>query len=171
MLVRLTRAPVLSVGLRRKTQLFSGTLYMAASSKTPPCQSKGSGGSKGESKEVKIAREKRVRETRNHKRVSSCQKITKVPRDCDTRTHLKKSHSFSSLLNYLRAFGDGPVDPQVVKVSNHGWHASNSSPVPQKTRRVEQGCTLNLSKAEMSSRWCAVVVRRGGASSSVTLVI
>ncbi|GFT11578.1 hypothetical protein TNCV_4356171 [Trichonephila clavipes] len=36
MLVRLSRAPVLSSGLRRKTQLFSGTLYMAASSKTPP---------------------------------------------------------------------------------------------------------------------------------------
>ncbi|GFU32614.1 hypothetical protein TNCV_4876691 [Trichonephila clavipes] len=33
MLVRLPRAPVLSGGLRRKTQLFSGTLYMAASSK------------------------------------------------------------------------------------------------------------------------------------------
>ncbi|GFU59095.1 hypothetical protein TNCV_2933841 [Trichonephila clavipes] len=33
-------APVLSGGLRRKTQLFSGTLYMAASSKTPPHQSK-----------------------------------------------------------------------------------------------------------------------------------
>ncbi|GFX34755.1 hypothetical protein TNCV_2514711 [Trichonephila clavipes] len=30
MLVRLSRAPVLSGGLRRKTQLFSGTLYMAA---------------------------------------------------------------------------------------------------------------------------------------------
>ncbi|GFQ78436.1 hypothetical protein TNCT_281071 [Trichonephila clavata] len=41
MLVRLTRAPVLSGGLRRKTQLFSGTLYMDASSKTPPHQSKG----------------------------------------------------------------------------------------------------------------------------------
>ncbi|GFW23119.1 hypothetical protein TNCV_3802201 [Trichonephila clavipes] len=128
MLVRLPRAPVLSGGLRRKTQLFSGTLYMAASSKTPPHQSKGpqkfktplqvpvfpessllcrhtscekttrlnfiplspglpqdfvarnktqcflfyyggkgSGKSKGESKEVKIARERRVRETRTHK--------------------------------------------------------------------------------------------------------
>ncbi|GFX53843.1 hypothetical protein TNCV_1597891 [Trichonephila clavipes] len=40
MLVRLSRA-VLSGGLRRKTQLFFGTLYMAASSKTPPHQSKG----------------------------------------------------------------------------------------------------------------------------------
>ncbi|GFY57341.1 hypothetical protein TNIN_178451 [Trichonephila inaurata madagascariensis] len=41
MLVRLPRAPVLSGGLRCKTQLFSGTLYMPASSKTPPHQSKG----------------------------------------------------------------------------------------------------------------------------------
>ncbi|GFU61969.1 hypothetical protein TNCV_4022541 [Trichonephila clavipes] len=41
MLVRLSRAPVLFGGLRRKTQLFSGTLYMAASSKTPLYQSKG----------------------------------------------------------------------------------------------------------------------------------
>ncbi|GFT64137.1 hypothetical protein TNCV_1149221 [Trichonephila clavipes] len=41
MLVRLSRAPVLSGGLRRKTQLFSCTLYMVASSKTPPHQSKG----------------------------------------------------------------------------------------------------------------------------------
>ncbi|GFW95688.1 hypothetical protein TNCV_19191 [Trichonephila clavipes] len=38
MLVRLSRAPVLSGGLRRKTQLFSCTLYMVASSKTPPHQ-------------------------------------------------------------------------------------------------------------------------------------
>ncbi|GFY23210.1 hypothetical protein TNCV_3764501 [Trichonephila clavipes] len=49
-----------------------------------------------------------------------------------------------------------------MKVSNHGWHVSSSSPVPQKTRRVGQRCTLNLSRAEMSSRWCGLVVRRGG---------
>ncbi|GFV67581.1 uncharacterized protein TNCV_4622611 [Trichonephila clavipes] len=30
-----------------------------------------------------------------------------------------------------------------------------------KTRRVGQRCTLNLSRAETSSRWCGVVVRRG----------
>ncbi|GFX57737.1 transposable element Tcb2 transposase [Trichonephila clavipes] len=40
MLVLLSRAPVLSGGLRRKTQVISCTLYMAASSKTPPHQSK-----------------------------------------------------------------------------------------------------------------------------------
>ncbi|GFW64147.1 transposable element Tc3 transposase [Trichonephila clavipes] len=42
---------------------------------------------------------------------------------------------------------------------------TSSSPVPLKTLRVGQRCTLNLSRAETSSRWCGVVVRRGGASS------
>ncbi|GFW52872.1 uncharacterized protein TNCV_2394511 [Trichonephila clavipes] len=46
----------------------------------------------------------------------------------------------------------------------------SSSPVPLKTRRVGQRCTLNLSRAETSSRWCGVVVRRGGASSGVVHV-
>ncbi|GFS69963.1 uncharacterized protein TNCV_3102451 [Trichonephila clavipes] len=50
----------------------------------------------------------------------------------------------------------------VVKVSNHGRHVMSSIPVPLKTRRVGQRCTLNLSRAETSSRWCGVVVRRGG---------
>ncbi|GFS80811.1 uncharacterized protein TNCV_1334411 [Trichonephila clavipes] len=39
---------------------------------------------------------------------------------------------------------------------------TGSSPVPLKTRRVGQRRTLNLSRAETSSRWCGVVVRRGG---------
>ncbi|GFX47676.1 uncharacterized protein TNCV_699301 [Trichonephila clavipes] len=47
---------------------------------------------------------------------------------------------------------------------------TGSSPVPLKTRRVGQRCTLNLSRAETSSRWCGVVVRRGGASSDVVHV-
>ncbi|GFU79042.1 hypothetical protein TNCV_548551 [Trichonephila clavipes] len=38
---------------------------------------------------------------------------------------------------------------------------TSSNPVPLKTRRVRQRCTLNLSRAETSSRWCGVVVRRG----------
>ncbi|GFT82487.1 retrovirus-related Pol polyprotein from transposon RE1 [Trichonephila clavipes] len=38
---------------------------------------------------------------------------------------------------------------------------TSSSPVPLKTRRVGKRCTLNLSRAETSSRWCGVVVRRG----------
>ncbi|GFV48468.1 uncharacterized protein TNCV_4587381 [Trichonephila clavipes] len=50
----------------------------------------------------------------------------------------------------------------VVKVSNHGRHVMSSIPVPLKTRCVGQRCTLNLSRAETPSRWCGVVVRRGG---------
>ncbi|GFV97499.1 transposable element Tc1 transposase [Trichonephila clavipes] len=37
---------------------------------------------------------------------------------------------------------------------------TSSSPVPLKTCRVGQGCTLNLSRAETSSRWCAKRNRR-----------
>ncbi|GFW08632.1 hypothetical protein TNCV_2776531 [Trichonephila clavipes] len=44
--------------------------------------------------------------------------------------------------------------------------AVSSSPVPLKTRRVGQRCTLNLLRAETSSRRCGVVVRRKGASSA-----
>ncbi|GFV50018.1 uncharacterized protein TNCV_2372611 [Trichonephila clavipes] len=42
----------------------------------------------------------------------------------------------------------------------------SSSPGPLKSRRVGQRCTLNLSRAETSSGWCGVVVRRGGGASS-----
>ncbi|GFX26866.1 uncharacterized protein TNCV_1840381 [Trichonephila clavipes] len=47
---------------------------------------------------------------------------------------------------------------------------TSSSPVPLKTRRVGKRSTLNLSRAETSSRWCGVVVRRRGASSGVVHV-
>ncbi|GFT03443.1 uncharacterized protein TNCV_2986021 [Trichonephila clavipes] len=47
---------------------------------------------------------------------------------------------------------------------------TSSSPVPLKTRRAGQRCTLNLSRTETSSRWCGVVVRRGGANSGVVHV-
>ncbi|PRD31152.1 UNVERIFIED_CONTAM: hypothetical protein NCL1_24212 [Trichonephila clavipes] len=46
----------------------------------------------------------------------------------------------------------------------------SSSPKPLKTHRVGQRCTINLSRAETSSRWCGVIVRRGGASSGVVHV-
>ncbi|GFV41461.1 uncharacterized protein TNCV_5016181 [Trichonephila clavipes] len=46
---------------------------------------------------------------------------------------------------------------------------TSSSPVPLKTRRVGQRCTLNLSRAETSSVvWCGVVVRRGGVPAQVS---
>ncbi|GFV45466.1 hypothetical protein TNCV_299661 [Trichonephila clavipes] len=40
----------------------------------------------------------------------------------------------------------------VVKVSDHGRHVMSSSPEPLKTRRVRARCTLNLSRAQTSSR-------------------
>ncbi|GFW92610.1 uncharacterized protein TNCV_519271 [Trichonephila clavipes] len=46
----------------------------------------------------------------------------------------------------------------------------HSSPVPLKIPLAGQRCTLNLSRAETSSRWCSVLVRRGGASSGVVRV-
>ncbi|GFS68485.1 hypothetical protein TNCV_4584151 [Trichonephila clavipes] len=58
----------------------------------------------------------------------------------------------------------------VVKVSDYGRHVMSSSPVPLKTSRVGQRCTLNLSRTQASSRWCGVDVKRGGASSSVVHV-
>ncbi|GFX67996.1 hypothetical protein TNCV_920971 [Trichonephila clavipes] len=53
---------------------------------------------------------------------------------------------------------------QVVKDSERGWLVTSSSLVSLKTRRAGKLCTLNLSRAQTSSRWCGVVVRRGGAS-------
>ncbi|GFY17083.1 uncharacterized protein TNCV_1088591 [Trichonephila clavipes] len=55
----------------------------------------------------------------------------------------------------LRGYGS-----PVVRVTDHGRHVMSSSPVSLKTRRVNERCTLNLSRAQTSSRWCSVVVRR-----------
>ncbi|GFY34236.1 uncharacterized protein TNCV_2505391 [Trichonephila clavipes] len=52
-------------------------------------------------------------------------------------------------------------DSLVVKVSDSGWHVTNSSSVPLKTHRVGDLCTLNLSRAQSSSRWRGVIVLRG----------
>ncbi|GFS81170.1 uncharacterized protein TNCV_1224191 [Trichonephila clavipes] len=63
-----------------------------------------------------------------------------------------------------------PYPGAVVKASDHDRHVMSSSPVPLKTRLVGERCTLNLSRAQTSSRWCGVVVRREGASSGVVLI-
>ncbi|GFX11173.1 uncharacterized protein TNCV_4424321 [Trichonephila clavipes] len=39
---------------------------------------------------------------------------------------------------------------------------TNSSPLPLKTLRVREQCTLKMSRVQTSSRWCGVVVRRRG---------
>ncbi|GFS94360.1 uncharacterized protein TNCV_2014011 [Trichonephila clavipes] len=49
-----------------------------------------------------------------------------------------------------------------VKVSDHGRHVMSSISVPLKTRLVGERYTLDLSRAQTSSRWCGVVVRRWG---------
>ncbi|GFV02438.1 uncharacterized protein TNCV_1023661 [Trichonephila clavipes] len=71
--------------------------------------------------------------------------------------------------NEIKQITKGCGSP-VVKVSDHGRHAMVSSPVPLKICRVGQRCTLNLSRTQTSSRWCDVIVRRGGASSGVVHV-
>ncbi|GFY22976.1 hypothetical protein TNCV_2182371 [Trichonephila clavipes] len=57
-----------------------------------------------------------------------------------------------------------------LEVSDYDRHVMSSSPVPLKTRRVGQRCTVNLSRAQTSSRWCGVVVKRRGASPDIVLV-
>ncbi|GFV90785.1 hypothetical protein TNCV_2323541 [Trichonephila clavipes] len=42
----------------------------------------------------------------------------------------------------------------VVQSIGSWLHVTGSSPVPLKTRRVGKRCTLNQSRAQMSSRWC-----------------
>ncbi|GFS80594.1 uncharacterized protein TNCV_3870191 [Trichonephila clavipes] len=50
----------------------------------------------------------------------------------------------------------------MVRSTLNFFKVKRSTLLPLKTRRVGQRCTLNLSRAETSSRWCGVVVRRGG---------
>ncbi|GFX38132.1 uncharacterized protein TNCV_3837311 [Trichonephila clavipes] len=59
-----------------------------------------------------------------------------------------------------------PIKPggrgsRVYRYRNMACLITSSSPVPLKTRRVGQRSTLNLSRAETSSRWWGEKVRRG----------
>ncbi|GFV02753.1 uncharacterized protein TNCV_1452591 [Trichonephila clavipes] len=45
---------------------------------------------------------------------------------------------------------------------------TSSSPIPLKTHRVGQRCTLNMSRAETSFRYCGLVIRRKGVPAQVT---
>ncbi|GFW94389.1 hypothetical protein TNCV_1433241 [Trichonephila clavipes] len=95
-----------------------------------------------------------------HIKCTLCSSFVKRPRWCHQLNIPRNQHADPS-----RGRGS-----QVVKVSDSGWHVPSSNPVPLKTRRVGEGCRLNLSRAQRSSRWCGVVVRRGGASSNITLI-
>ncbi|GFW95859.1 hypothetical protein TNCV_1625191 [Trichonephila clavipes] len=71
--------------------------------------------------------------------------------------------------NIFKAIAHQSCGSLVVKASDHGRHVPSSSPVPLKTLRVGQRCTLNLSRAETRPP-DGVVVMRGGASSDVVHV-
>ncbi|GFX53181.1 uncharacterized protein TNCV_361761 [Trichonephila clavipes] len=87
--------------------------------------------------------------------------------------------SFSQKRRISRRAFQNPRSRTVIVTAVAKWYryrivaclVTNSSPVPLKTHRVRQRCTLNLSRAETSSRWCGVLARRGGASSGVVHVI
>ncbi|GFV40190.1 uncharacterized protein TNCV_4462421 [Trichonephila clavipes] len=92
--------------------------------------------------------------------------------------HAKSSHDLPSsprkalsliLKGRLNGKGEAAV-AEWYRYRTVACFVTGSSPVPLKTRRVGQRCTLNLSRAETSSRWCGVVVRSGGASSGVVHV-
>ncbi|GFW26620.1 hypothetical protein TNCV_2850101 [Trichonephila clavipes] len=60
----------------------------------------------------------------------------------------------NSILRYNDFHKNGGHGSLVVKVSDRGWRILSSSRVPLKTRRVGERCTLNLLRAQTSSRWC-----------------
>ncbi|GFX59569.1 hypothetical protein TNCV_3053881 [Trichonephila clavipes] len=69
--------------------------------------------------------------------------------------HGSKCRGLSSVHLVLKSHHSNTVQggcgSPVVKVSDHDRHVVSSSPVPLKTRRVGQRCTLNLSRAQTSS--------------------
>ncbi|GFX77529.1 hypothetical protein TNCV_4025791 [Trichonephila clavipes] len=62
-------------------------------------------------------------------------------------TKLIHGRRFASVVHYVTS-GRGRQGRIVAGL------VTSSSPVPLKTRRVGQRCTLNLSRAQTSSRWC-----------------
>ncbi|GFY09857.1 RNA-directed DNA polymerase from mobile element jockey [Trichonephila clavipes] len=93
-----------------------------------------------------------------------------IPQQCGFRPKCSTVHQ---LLRVTELIHSGFAKHEKAAVAE--WYryrtvacfVTGSSPVPLKTRRVGQRCTLNLSRAETSSRWCGVVVRRGGVPAQV----
>ncbi|GFX31376.1 hypothetical protein TNCV_2061921 [Trichonephila clavipes] len=69
----------------------------------------------------------------------------------------------------MNVLGKQAISAAVAEVSakDRGLPCYEFEPGTIKTRRVGQRCTLNLSRAETSSRWCGVALGEGGASSGV----
>ncbi|GFS64263.1 uncharacterized protein TNCV_3945841 [Trichonephila clavipes] len=111
--------------------------------------------------------------------ITSSLNINQSMKNSLERRHIRSLHAGGQRLRIdpvSSILKDEPLYNQVAAVAE--WYryrivacfVTGSSPVPLKTHRVGQRCTLNLSRAETSSRWCGVVVRRGGASSGVVHV-
>ncbi|GFW84656.1 hypothetical protein TNCV_2597011 [Trichonephila clavipes] len=75
------------------------------------------------------------------------------------------------LCNQRSGFRFSGCSSEVIKVSDHDRHVMSSSPVPTKTRRVGQRCTLNLLRAETSCRCVEVNNDRTGCPRSATTKI
>ncbi|GFS71715.1 hypothetical protein TNCV_2995091 [Trichonephila clavipes] len=68
----------------------------------------------------------------------------------DTANIPKKQNNKRTGIRYLKMCFMTPCGrgSLAVKVSDHGWHVTSSSPVPLKTHCVGQRCTLDLSRAQ-----------------------
>ncbi|GFY02546.1 hypothetical protein TNCV_3504261 [Trichonephila clavipes] len=64
-----------------------------------------------------------------------------------------------------RFFAKCAVSGLLLHERTRGQCVTSTRLVPRKTRRVEERYTLNLSRAQTSSRWCGLVVRRWDESS------
>ncbi|GFY03744.1 uncharacterized protein TNCV_4550811 [Trichonephila clavipes] len=96
--------------------------------------------------------------------------IRRVIADIRPQMLEKVIENWTSRLDYIRASRGSPIscyNIPVVKASDYGRHDMSSISVPLKTRRVGHRCSLNLSRAETSFRWCGVVVRREGVISGI----
>ncbi|GFX32505.1 uncharacterized protein TNCV_2174231 [Trichonephila clavipes] len=78
------------------------------------------------------------------------------PTSTDTWCGFNKAKLFGETYSHKHSLPK-PVVAAVAEWYGHrivAGFVTSSSPVPLKTRRVGQRCTLNLSRAEVSSRWC-----------------
>ncbi|GFS57521.1 hypothetical protein TNCV_1401851 [Trichonephila clavipes] len=75
-----------------------------------------------------------------------------------TQNHFKIPQG---LLQNYRSFEYSGRGSRVVKVSDRGWPCLEFEPSTTEDPTCRGAMPLNLSRAETSSRWCGVVVRRG----------
>ncbi|GFX92849.1 hypothetical protein TNCV_4014581 [Trichonephila clavipes] len=72
--------------------------------------------------------------------------------NADKKEYFCQHNSVVAVTNDTCRLMPGGHGSQVVKVSDRDWRVTSSSPVPLKTRHVEERSTLNLSRAQTSSR-------------------